>query len=238
MAPAALRHRLLLNFEGEAEGVTTDAVVRSYWKRCRRLCVIFDEKTLRKLDRLALAASQVRIGQIKGERRSHQARHLDRVRRLPRLHSRRRPAPGGLERLRPPGTPLHQAAGRRRRPGRPLAAGCVAAPWTTAARWTTASKKFRFSQRLTAALAYIALAAGDRLTRHRAARRRAQPRSSARRAAAARPCGCSSFCEDQPIAAQHQPRRRAARLYARSAPAGAAVLGERPVLAGRLSQTG
>jgi len=32
--------------------------------------VIFDEKTLRKLDRLALAASQVRAGQIKGERRS------------------------------------------------------------------------------------------------------------------------------------------------------------------------
>jgi MoxR-like ATPase len=26
-APAALRHRLLLNFEGEAEGVATDQVV-------------------------------------------------------------------------------------------------------------------------------------------------------------------------------------------------------------------
>lgn len=31
---------------------------------------LFDEKTLRKLDRLALAASQVRAGQVKGERRS------------------------------------------------------------------------------------------------------------------------------------------------------------------------
>ena len=27
IAPAALRHRLLLNFEGEAEGITTDALV-------------------------------------------------------------------------------------------------------------------------------------------------------------------------------------------------------------------
>src|SRR3972149_6245644 len=31
---------------------------------------LFDEKTLRKLDRLALVASRVRAGQIKGERRS------------------------------------------------------------------------------------------------------------------------------------------------------------------------
>ena len=28
VAPAALRHRLLLNFEGQAEGVTTDAVIK------------------------------------------------------------------------------------------------------------------------------------------------------------------------------------------------------------------
>jgi MoxR-like ATPase len=27
MAPAVLRHRLILNFEGQAEGVSTDAVV-------------------------------------------------------------------------------------------------------------------------------------------------------------------------------------------------------------------
>jgi MoxR-like ATPase len=27
VAPAALRHRLLLNFEGQAEGVTTDQVI-------------------------------------------------------------------------------------------------------------------------------------------------------------------------------------------------------------------
>src|SRR5512144_3420877 len=31
---------------------------------------LFDERTLRKLDRLALVAAQVRAGQIKGERRS------------------------------------------------------------------------------------------------------------------------------------------------------------------------
>jgi MoxR-like ATPase len=28
VAPAALRHRILLNFEGEAEGVTSDRVLR------------------------------------------------------------------------------------------------------------------------------------------------------------------------------------------------------------------
>ncbi len=27
IAPAALRHRLLLNFEGQAEGITTDEVI-------------------------------------------------------------------------------------------------------------------------------------------------------------------------------------------------------------------
>ena len=33
VAPAALRHRLLLNFEGQAEGVTTDAVVGEILKQ-------------------------------------------------------------------------------------------------------------------------------------------------------------------------------------------------------------
>jgi MoxR-like ATPase len=28
VAPSALRHRLLLNFEGQAEGITTDDVIR------------------------------------------------------------------------------------------------------------------------------------------------------------------------------------------------------------------
>jgi len=32
VAPAALRHRLLLNFEGQAEGVTTDEVVKELLK--------------------------------------------------------------------------------------------------------------------------------------------------------------------------------------------------------------
>ena len=32
--------------------------------------MLFDEKTLRKLDRLALVASKVRAGVLKGERRS------------------------------------------------------------------------------------------------------------------------------------------------------------------------
>ena len=32
MAPAVLRHRLILNFEGQAEGVSTDAVVEEILK--------------------------------------------------------------------------------------------------------------------------------------------------------------------------------------------------------------
>ncbi|MEO7300171.1 MAG: AAA family ATPase, partial [Verrucomicrobiota bacterium] len=32
VAPAALRHRLILNFEGEAEGVTTDLIVAQILK--------------------------------------------------------------------------------------------------------------------------------------------------------------------------------------------------------------
>jgi len=29
VAPPALRHRVILNFEGEAEGITTDSIVRA-----------------------------------------------------------------------------------------------------------------------------------------------------------------------------------------------------------------
>jgi MoxR-like ATPase len=32
VAPAALRHRLLLNFEGQAEGVTTDDLIKELLK--------------------------------------------------------------------------------------------------------------------------------------------------------------------------------------------------------------
>jgi MoxR-like ATPase len=87
VAPAALRHRLLLNFEGMAEGIRTDQVVQDViqalsavsalgevsfrvnlaWKRSGML---FDEATLRKLNQLTLVASRLRAGMIKGERRS------------------------------------------------------------------------------------------------------------------------------------------------------------------------
>lgn len=36
VAPAALRHRLLLNFEGQAEGVTTDAVIEELLRGVER----------------------------------------------------------------------------------------------------------------------------------------------------------------------------------------------------------
>jgi MoxR-like ATPase len=35
-APAALRHRLLLNFEGQAEGITTDEIVKELLKEVNK----------------------------------------------------------------------------------------------------------------------------------------------------------------------------------------------------------
>jgi uncharacterized protein (DUF58 family) len=68
------------------------------------LVLFFDEPTLRKLDQLALVASRVRAGQMKGERRSTKrgtsiefADYRDYVR-----------GDGGLERVRPPRASLRQ----------------------------------------------------------------------------------------------------------------------------------
>ncbi len=40
LAPAALRHRMQVNFEGQADGITTDAVVAEVVKNPPRDCVI------------------------------------------------------------------------------------------------------------------------------------------------------------------------------------------------------
>jgi uncharacterized protein (DUF58 family) len=125
--------------------------------------VIFDEKTLRKLDRLALAASQVRMGQIKGERRSTKRgasiefadyrdyTRGDDLRRVDwNVYARlERPYIKLLEEEEDLAVHLLLDASQSMDYGGALA---------------DAQHKFHFSQRLTAALAYLALAAGDRLT--------------------------------------------------------------------------
>jgi uncharacterized protein (DUF58 family) len=128
--------------------------------------VIFDEKTLRKLDRLALAASQVRSGQIKGERRSlkrgtsiefadyRDYTRGDDLRRVDwNVYARlERPYIKLLEEEEDLAVHVLLDASRSMDYGGGLDA--------QAESW----HKFRYAQRLAAALGYIALAAGDRLT--------------------------------------------------------------------------
>jgi uncharacterized protein (DUF58 family) len=128
--------------------------------------VIFDEKTLRKLDRLALAASQVRSGQIKGERRSlkrgtsiefadyRDYTRGDDLRRVDwNVYARlERPYIKLLEEEEDLAVHVLLDASRSMDYGGGLDA--------QGESW----HKFRYAQRLAAALGYIALAAGDRLT--------------------------------------------------------------------------
>lgn len=121
---------------------------------------LFDEKTLRKLDCLALVASTVRAGQIKGERRSTKRGtsiefadyrnyvHGDDLRRLDwNIYARlERPFIKLLEEEEDLAVHVLLDASRSMDYGE------------------ADQHKFRFAQRLAAALAYIALAAGDRLT--------------------------------------------------------------------------
>ncbi len=125
---------------------------------------LFDEKTLRKLDRLALVASQVRAGQIKGERRSTKrgtsiefADYRDYVRgddlrRLDwNIYARlERPFIKLLEEEEDLAVHVLLDASRSMDYG--------------AAEQNADWHKFRYAQRLAAALSYLALAAGDRLT--------------------------------------------------------------------------
>lgn len=128
--------------------------------------MIFDEKTLRKLDRLALAASQVRSGQIKGERRSlkrgtsiefadyRDYTRGDDLRRVDwNVYARlERPYIKLLEEEEDLAVHVLLDASRSMDYG--------GGPDAQGESW----HKFRYAQRLAAALGYIALAAGDRLT--------------------------------------------------------------------------
>jgi uncharacterized protein (DUF58 family) len=133
---------------------------------------LFDEKTLRKLDRLALAASQVRAGQIKGERRSTKrgtSIEFADYRDYTRGDDLRRVDWNVYARLERPYIKLLEeeedlAVHLLVDTSRSMAYGGS----TSGAAGNGAPEvdldKFRYAQRLTAALGYVALAAGDRLT--------------------------------------------------------------------------
>ncbi len=128
--------------------------------------MIFDEKTLRKLDRLALAASQVRAGQIKGERRSlkrgtsiefadyRNYTRGDDLRRVDwNVYARlERPYIKLLEEEEDLAVHVLLDASRSMEYGADFDTG------------NEARQKFGYAQRVAAALGYIALAAGDRLS--------------------------------------------------------------------------
>jgi uncharacterized protein (DUF58 family) len=124
------------------------------------MSTLFDETTLRKLDRLALVAAQVRAGQIKGERRSTKrgtsiefADYRDYV----RGDDLRRLDWNIYARLARPFIKLLEEE-------EDLAVHVLLDSSGSMDYGEADQHKFRYAQRLAAALSYIALAAGDRLT--------------------------------------------------------------------------
>lgn len=127
--------------------------------------MLFDEKTLRKLDRLALVASQVRAGAMKGERRSTKrgtsiefADYRDYV----RGDDLRRVDWNVYARLERPFIKLLEEE-------EDLAVHVLvdtsrSMDYGEAVSDTVDHNKWHYAQRLAAALGYIALGAGDRLT--------------------------------------------------------------------------
>ena len=139
-----------------------------------------------------------------------------RVRRLPQLRRRRRPAAARLERLRPPGTPLHQAVRRGGgphgpRPGRRQ-------PLDGLRRAEQAALRAARGRR-----AGLPGAGPPGSRERRVPGRRPMPRSAAARCAARRACSrCSASCPE-PRPERHDrpggrgPRVRRATARARSA---------------------
>jgi len=128
--------------------------------------VIFDEKTLRKLDRLALAASQVRAGQIKGERRSLKrgtSIEFADYRDYTRGDDLRRVDWNVYARLERPYIKLLEE--EEDLAVHVLLDASLSMDYGTTSEPDGESRnKFGYAQRVAAALGYIALAAGDRLT--------------------------------------------------------------------------
>jgi len=121
---------------------------------------LFDEKTLRKLDRLALVASQVRAGQIKGERRSTKrgtSIEFADYRDYTRGDDLRRVDWNVYARLERPFIKLLEEE-------EDLAVHLLLDASRSMDYGADEQHKFRYARRLAAALGYVALAAGDRLT--------------------------------------------------------------------------
>ncbi len=121
---------------------------------------LFDEKTLRKLDRLALVASQVRAGQIKGERRSTKrgtSIEFADYRDYTRGDDLRRVDWNVYARLERPFIKLLEEE-------EDLAVHLLLDASRSMDYGTEEQHKFRYAQRLAAGLGYVALGAGDRLT--------------------------------------------------------------------------
>lgn len=122
--------------------------------------MLFDETTLRKLDRLALAASQVRAGVLKGERRSTKrgtSIEFADYRDYTRGDDLRRVDWNVFARLERPFIKLLEEE-------EDLAVHVMLDASRSMDFGEAAGHKFQYAQRLAAALGYLALAAGDRLT--------------------------------------------------------------------------
>ena len=121
---------------------------------------LFDDKTLRKLDRLALVAAQVRAGQLKGDRRSTKrgtSIEFADYRDYTRGDDLRRVDWNVYARLERPFIKLLEEE-------EDLAVHLLLDASRSMDYGADEGHKFRYARRLAAALGYIALAAGDRLT--------------------------------------------------------------------------
>jgi uncharacterized protein (DUF58 family) len=121
---------------------------------------LFDESTLRKLDRLSLVASRVRAGQIKGERRSTKrgtSIEFADYRDYTRGDDLRRVDWNVYARLERPFVKLLEEE-------EDLAVHILVDTSRSMDYGEGEQHKFTYAQRLGAALGYIALSAGDRLT--------------------------------------------------------------------------
>lgn len=138
--------------------------------------MLFDEKTLRKLDRLALVAAQVRAGVMKGERRSTKrgtSIEFADYRDYTRGDDLRRVDWNVYARLERPFIKLLEEE-------EDLAVHVLVDASRSMDFGPEYQHKWRYAQRLAAALGYIALAAGDRLTVQPLLNERTEPYGPAR----------------------------------------------------------
>ncbi len=144
LAKPVLRHRLVVNFTAESDGVTPDDIVdrlladhphqrRRTDQRCplpKDFCILRRSSASRG-STCALATSSK--GFLSGMHRSPVLRPVGRVPAAPRVHARRRPAPRRLESLGQARPLLRQAVRGRHEPARPRCWSTCRAACATAA---------------------------------------------------------------------------------------------------------